>query len=97
MAVNMLLALSDYAGAATAATELVNLNPHDDGNFYLRATAYDRGGSSRKAIDDYIADIEMFGNKEAISSDRSLAVVRNYEKLDKFCDAEVLIEAWAAL
>jgi len=97
MAANMLLALSDYAGAATAATELVNLNPHDDGNFYLRATAYDRGGSSRKAIDDYLAAIELFGNKAAISSDSYLAVARNYEKLGQFCDAGSIIEAWVAL
>jgi clan AA aspartic protease (TIGR02281 family) len=97
IAVNMLLALSDYAGAATAATELINLNPHDDGNFYLRATAYDRGGSSRKAIDDYLTAIEMFANKAAISSDSYLAVARNYEKLGQFCDAGSIIEAWVAL
>src|SRR5229473_1554292 len=97
MAVNMLLALSDYASAATAATELINLNPHDDGNFYLRATAYDRGGSSRKAIDDYLTAIELFGNKAAISSDSYLAVARNYEKLGQFCDAGSIIEAWVAL
>jgi len=83
--------------AATAATELVNLNPYDDGNFYLRATAYDRGGSSRKAIDDYLAAIELFGNKAAISSDSYLAVARNYEKLGQFCDAGSIIEAWVAL
>ena len=97
MAVNMLLALSDYASAATAATELINLNPHDDGNFYLRATAYDRSGSSRKAIDDYLTAIELFGNKAAISSDNYLAVARNYEKLGQSCDAGSIIEAWIAL
>src|SRR6266436_4669198 len=97
MAANMLLALSDYAGAATAATELINLNPHDDGNFYLRATAHDRGGSTRKAIDDYLTAIELFGNKAAISSDSYLAVARNYEKLGQFCDARSIIEAWVAL
>jgi clan AA aspartic protease (TIGR02281 family) len=97
MAVNMLLALSDYAGAATTATELINLNPHDDGNFYLRAVAYDRSGSSRKAIDDYLTAIELFGNKAAIPSDSYLAVARNYEKLGQFCNAASIIEAWVAL
>jgi len=97
MAVNMLLALSDYTGAATTATELINLNPHDDGNFHLRAMAYDRGGSSRKAIDDYLTAIELFGNKAAMSSDSYLAVARNYEKLGQFCDAGSIIEAWVAL
>jgi clan AA aspartic protease (TIGR02281 family) len=97
MAANMLLALSDYAGAATAATELINLNPHDDGNFYLRAVAYDRGGSSRKAIDDYLTAVELFGNKAAISSDSYLAAARNYEKLSQFCDARSIVEAWVAL
>jgi tetratricopeptide (TPR) repeat protein len=76
---------------------LINLNPHDDGNFYLRATAYDRGGSNRKAIDDYLTAIELFGNKAAISSDNYLAVARNYEKLGQFCDAGSIIEAWVAL
>jgi len=97
MAVNMLLALSDYAGAATMATELINLNPHDDGNFYLRAVAYDRGGSIRKAIDDYLTAIELFANKAAISSDSYLAAARNYEKLGQFCNAGSIIEAWVAL
>jgi tetratricopeptide (TPR) repeat protein len=97
MAVNMQLALSDYAGAATTATELINLNPRDDGNFYLPATAYDRGGSNRKAIDDYLTAIELFGNKAAISSDSYLAAARNYEKLGQFCDAGSIIEAWVAL
>jgi len=97
LAVNMLLALSDYAGAATTATELIGLNPHDDGNFYLRAVANDRGGSSRKAIDDYLTAIELFANKAAISSDSYLAVARNYEKLGQFCDAGSIIEAWVAL
>jgi clan AA aspartic protease (TIGR02281 family) len=97
MAVNMLLALSDYTGAATAATELINLNPHDDGNFYLRATAYDRGGSSRKAIDDYLTAVELFANKAAMSSDSYLAAARNYEKLGQLCDARSIVEAWVAL
>src|SRR6266436_3543653 len=97
MAANMLLALSDYAGAAMTATELINLNPHDDGNFYLRAVAHDRGGSSRKAIDDYLTAIELFGNKAAIASDSYLAAARNYEKLGQFCDARSIIEAWVAL
>jgi len=75
---------------------LINLNPHDDGNFYLRATAYDRSGSSRKAIDDYLTAIELFGNKAAISSDNYLAVARNYEKLGQSCDAACVMVATRA-
>ncbi len=97
VAVNMLLALSDYAGAAAAAAELIKLDPHDDGSFYLRAVAYDRGGSAKQAIDDYLTAIELSGNKANISSDSYLAVARNYEKLGQFCDAESIIESWVAL
>jgi aspartyl protease family protein len=97
VAVNMLLALSDYAGAASAASELIKLDPHDDGSFYLRAVAYDRGGSAKKAIDDYLTAIELFVNKSNISSDSYLAVARNYEKLGQFCDARSIIESWVAL
>jgi aspartyl protease family protein len=41
---------------------------------------------------------ELSGSKINISSEDSyLAVARNYEKLDQFCDARSIIEAWIAL
>jgi clan AA aspartic protease (TIGR02281 family) len=96
-AANILLALSDYSGAAAAASELIKLNPQDDGSYYLRALANDRGGFPKKAIDDYAKSVELFGNKSNISSDSYLAIARNYEKLGQFCDAELAVESWVAL
>jgi len=95
--VNILLALSDYFAAVAAATELIKLDPQDDSSYYLRALANDRGGFSKKAIDDYTAAIGLFVNKANISSDGYLAIARNYEKLGQFCDAELAVESWVAL
>src|SRR5262249_37642237 len=51
----------------------------------------------RKAIDDYVTAIELFGDKAKISSASYLGMARNYEKLNLFCDAIVPIEAWVSL
>ena len=96
-AVNILLKLSDYDGAATVASDLIKLEPFYDNGYYLRAVAYDRGGSPKKAIDDYVTAIELFGHKDRISSVSYLAMARGYEKLGQFCDAVLPIEAWVAL
>ena len=96
-AANMLMSLSDYPAAATVASELIKLNPLDGSSFYLRAGAYDRGGSTKKAIDDYLAAIELFGNKANFPSDGYLAIARNYENLGQFCDARSILETWVAL
>ena len=96
-ATSILLDLSDYAGATVAASELIKLEPFDASGYNLRALAYDRGGSSKKAIDDYLTTIELFGNKANLSSDIYFAVARNYEKLGQFCDAASSVETWAAL
>jgi hypothetical protein len=53
-------------------------------------------GSAKKAIDDYVTTLELFGNKVNISSDIHLAIARNYEKLGQFCDAESYVETWVA-
>src|SRR6185295_8167519 len=60
----ILLRLTDYTKAATVASDLIKLQPFNDGGYYLRAVAYDRGGFPKKAIDDYITTIELFGNRE---------------------------------
>jgi clan AA aspartic protease (TIGR02281 family) len=96
-AANLLLALSDYSGAAAAASDLIKLDPQDDGGYHLRALANDRAGLAKKAIDDYAMAVALFANKSNMSSDSSLAMARNYEKLGQFCDAEVAVESWVAL
>jgi clan AA aspartic protease (TIGR02281 family) len=96
-AVNVLLTLSDYDGAARIASDLIKLEPFNDNGYYLRALAYDRGGAPKKAIDDYVTAVELFGDKDKISSVGYLAMARCYEKLNQFCDAILPIEAWVSL
>jgi aspartyl protease family protein len=96
-AVNILLKLSDYPSAVRIASNLIALEPFNDNGYFLRALAYDRSGSPQKAIDDYITAIELFGNKEKISSRGYYGLARSYEKLGQFCDAIMPIESWVAL
>jgi len=96
-AVNVLLRLSDYEEAARVATDVIKLEPFDNNGYFLRAVAYDRRGMPKKAIDDYVTAIELFGDKTKISSASYMGMARNYEKLDLFCDAVVPIEAWVSL
>jgi clan AA aspartic protease (TIGR02281 family) len=96
-AVNILLQLNDYEEVVSTATELIKLEPYGDNGYYLRALGYDRGGNCKKAIDDYATAIELFGNKERISSVGYFGMMRCYERLEQFCDARVPIEAWIAL
>jgi clan AA aspartic protease (TIGR02281 family) len=93
----ILLRLTDYPKAATVASDLIKLQPFSDSGYYLRGVAYDRSGFPKKAIDDYITSIELFGNKEKIGSVAYYAMARNYEKLGQFCDAVLPIETWVAL
>lgn len=96
-AVNFLLTLSDYPQAATVASKLIELEPFDDNGYYLRALAYDRSDQPKKAIDDYVTAIELFGDKNKIASVGYFNMARNYERLGQFCDAVLPIEAWIAL
>src|SRR3954454_9008780 len=96
-AVNILLQLNDYPAIVSAAAELIKLEPYGDNGYFLRALGHDRGGNCKKAIDDYTTAIEMFGNKEKISSVGYLGMTRCYEKLGQFCDATIPIETWIAL
>jgi clan AA aspartic protease (TIGR02281 family) len=96
-AVNVLLDLSDHAGALAAASDLIKLEPFNNNGYYLRAVAYDRGGSPRKAIDDYVTAIELFVPKERIANVGYFGIARNYEKLGQPCDAALAVESWVAL
>jgi aspartyl protease family protein len=96
-AANIMLQLSDHTGAAKVASELINLEPLYDNGYYLRALARDEGGFAEKAIDDYVTALELVGNKDNITSMPYLNMARLYEKLGRFCDAVLPIEAWVAL
>jgi clan AA aspartic protease (TIGR02281 family) len=96
-AVNILIKLSDYAGAVDIASKLIALEPFNDNGYYLRALANDRGAMPKKAIDDYLTAIELFGDKSKIASVSYDGLARNYEKLGQFCDAALSIDAWVAL
>jgi clan AA aspartic protease (TIGR02281 family) len=96
-AVNILLKLSDYPHTVSVATDLIKLEPYNDNGFFLRAVAHQRAGSYQRAIDDYVTAIELFGNKDRISSVSYLGIARSYEKLDRFCDAAVPLQSWISL
>jgi aspartyl protease family protein len=96
-AVNVLLQLNDHPAVVSAATELIRLEPYGDNGYFLRALGHGRGGNCEKAIDDYATAIELFGNKDKISSVGYFGMMRCYEKLEQFCDAATPIEAWVAL
>jgi clan AA aspartic protease (TIGR02281 family) len=96
-AANIFLKLSDYTSAATVATDLIKLEPYNDNGFYLRAVAHNQAGSYQRAIDDYVTAIELFGNKDRISSVSYLGIARSYEKLGRFCDAVVPLQSWISL
>ncbi|MBV8838469.1 MAG: aspartyl protease family protein [Alphaproteobacteria bacterium] len=96
-AANILLRLSDYPTAITVASKLIELEAFNDNGYFLRAVAHERSGSPKPAIDDYVTAIELFGNKERISSAGYVGLARSYEKLGQFCDAIASIESWVAL
>jgi clan AA aspartic protease (TIGR02281 family) len=96
-ATNILLRLSDYPAAIRIATNLITLEPFAYNSYYLRAVAHDRSGSPEKAIDDYVTAIELYSNREKMSSTAHQALARSYEKLGQFCDAVTAIESWVAL
>jgi clan AA aspartic protease (TIGR02281 family) len=96
-AINIMLKLSDNKGAAAVAADLIKAEPYVDNGYFLRALANDRAGNPKKAVDDYITAIELFGNKEKISSYSYEALAKNYEKLGQHCDAALAIEAFVAI
>lgn len=96
-AVNILLKLSDFTTAENVASSLIKLEPYSDNGYFLRALAREGNRSLKSAIDDYITAIELFGNKDRISSVSYYKMARDYEKLGQFCDAMLPIERWVAL
>jgi tetratricopeptide (TPR) repeat protein len=80
-AANVLLELSDYSGAVTVASELINLEPLYDNGYYLRALAYDGSGTDEKALDDYVTALELVGDKTNIFSTPYFNMARLYEKI----------------
>ncbi len=96
-AINTLLKLSDYTTAETIASDLIRLEPYGDNGYFLRAVARDGNKSFKGAIDDYVTAIELFGNKDHISSIGYYKMARDYERLGQFCDAMLPLERWVAL
>jgi clan AA aspartic protease (TIGR02281 family) len=96
-AVNILLKLSDYRSAVRISSKLIQLEPFNDNGYYLRALANDQGAVPKKAIDDYVTAIELFGDKTKIANVSYYALARNYDKLGQYCDAALAIDAWVAL
>jgi aspartyl protease family protein len=96
-AATILLDLTDHAGAAAVASDLIKLEPFREYGYFLRAMAYDRAGFPKKAIDDYLMAVELFEPRERISSENHFSIARNYEKLGQFCDAALTVESWVAL
>ena len=75
------------------ASELINLEPLYDNGYYLRALAHDGSGLAEKALDDYVTTLELVGDKDRIFSTPYFNMARLYEKLGRFCDAVLPIEA----
>src|SRR5262249_53086541 len=96
-AANVLLKFSDFGGAETASSKLIELEPLYDNGYYLRALARDGSGLAEKALDDYVTTIELVGDKDGIVSTPYFNMARLYEKLGRFCDAILPIEAWVSL
>jgi aspartyl protease family protein len=96
-AVNLLLKLSDYAAATEVATQLIALEPFNDNGFFLRGVARLDGNQPRAAVDDFVTALELFGDKDKISSVGYQRLSRSYEQLGRYCDAMLPIEAWVAL
>src|SRR6478736_10030418 len=96
-AVNILINLSDYAEAVRVATKVIDLSPFNDNGYFLRALAYYDSGDYRKAIDDFTTAIELFGNKDRISSISYYYLAQSYDKLGQPCDAVGPIATWVNL
>lgn len=95
--INVLLDISDYSRSVELADKLIEMEPNSDNGYFLRAVAYDRGNQCENAIADYSSAIELFGNKEKISSVSYESMSRCYEQLGQYCDAMLPIESWVAI
>src|SRR5262245_30755409 len=84
-AINLLLDVSDYDRSIELAGKLIGMEPNNDNGYFLRAVAYDRGEQCEKAIADYATAIELFADKDHISSVAYDAMSHCYEKLGQYC------------
>jgi clan AA aspartic protease (TIGR02281 family) len=96
-AINLFLDLSDYGRAIEAADELVAMEPNNDNGYFLRGVAHERADQCEKAVADYSSAIELFADKDKISSIGYESISRCYEQMGQFCDAATAIESWVAL
>jgi clan AA aspartic protease (TIGR02281 family) len=96
-AINLLLDISDYTRSVELADKLIEMEPNSDNGYFLRALAHEQSNQCEKAIADYSSAIELFGNKDRISSVAYEAISKCYEHLGQYCDAMVPIESWVAL
>ncbi|MDW6024162.1 TIGR02281 family clan AA aspartic protease [Mesorhizobium sp. BAC0120] len=96
-AINLLLDVSDYSRSIELANRLIEMEPNGDNGYFLRAVAYEGDNQCEKAIADYSSAIELFGNKDSISSVGYESMSRCYEQLGQYCDAMVPIKSWVAL
>lgn len=96
-ATNILLGLNDYVAVITIADDIIRLEPFQDNGYFLRAVGRDRRGETRGAIDDYLTAIELFPEKQKISSISYTSMARNYAKLGQFCDAASAVNSWVSI
>jgi aspartyl protease family protein len=96
-AVNLLLDISDYPRSIELADRLIEMEPNSDNGYFLRAVAYERSNQCEKAIADYSSAIELFGDKDRISSVSYESMSKCYEELGQYCDAMAPIESWVAI
>ena len=86
-AINLMLDVSDYSRSVEIADKLIEMEPNNDNSYFLRALAYDQGNQCEKAIPDYSSAIELFGDKDKISSVGYEKMSRCYEQMGQYCDA----------
>jgi len=96
-AINLLLDISDYPRTIELADRLIEMEPNNDNGYFLRAFAYEQSSQCENAIADYSSAIELFGNKDRISSIAYESMSRCYEQLGQYCDAMMPIESWVAI
>jgi aspartyl protease family protein len=96
-AINLLLDVSDYPRSIELADKVIEMEPNSDNGYFLRALAYDRSNQCEEAIADYSTALELFGDKDKISSVSYEAISRCYEQLGQYCDAMLPIENWVAI
>ena len=96
-AANILLKLTDYAGMISITTKIIELLPYNDNGYYLRARAYDGIKDYKHAIADYVTGIELFGDKDRISSNSYIRLSDVHAALGQFCEAMRPVEAWVAI